>query len=142
MSKINKSKYVEFGPTITGTQTYYFPDLNDIRNANIWSMEFYNDSVIDVTATGANAVSEANTRQAYLTLYFKGGNFIVTPLGNLVTLRGTNSGSDAKFAQYPFNLMGQVITWTKSYVSFGNPASVDAATNFVFSVNYTDSISG
>lgn len=141
MSKINKSKYVEFGPTITGTQTYYFPDLNDIRNANIWSMEFYNEDVLPYTATGASSIAGADTRQAFLTLYFKGGNFIVTPLSNLVTLRGTDAGSSAVFSQYPFNLMGQVITWTKSYVSFGNPSGITGSRNFVFNVNYTDSIS-
>jgi hypothetical protein len=142
MSKINKSKYVEFGPTITGTQTYYFPDLNDIRNANIWSMEFYSNWQINYTATGANPIDQNDVMQAYLTLYFKGGNFIVTPLANLITLRSADSSSNYPFAQYPFNLMGQVITWTKSYVSFGNPGGITAARNFVFNVNYTDSISG
>lgn len=135
--KIDKAKYVEFGPTASGQQQYYFPDLNDIRNANVWGIESYSVSQVTKTYAGNTPLAIADLALAYLVLYFKGGNFINVPLLKAIQVRDNQTSSVSGYSQYPMNLMGQVITWTKSYIWF---ASAPGTTGryFYFNVFYTD----
>ena len=136
--KNNKSKLVEFGPTATSQQQYYFPDLNDIRSANIYGMEFYAEDNLTKTYAGNTPIADADLALAYLTLYFDGGNFYVVPLIRLIqTQNNATTGTNA-FSRFPFMLNGQVIEWSKSFVWFGSTASLTTSRYFQFNIYYSD----
>ena len=136
--KINKAKYVEFGATTSGQQQYYFPDLNDIRNANVWGIETYSVSQVTKTYAGNDPLAVADLANAYLVLYFKGGNFIQVPLIKAITTKNNATTGVSGYSEYPMNLLGQVITWTKSYVWFGTTSGLTTGRYFTFNVYYTD----
>ena len=136
--KITKAKYVEFGPTVAGQQQYYFPDLNDIRNANVWGIETYSISQNTITYGGNTPIAIADLAKAYLVLYFQQGNFIQVPLLKAIITRDNQASGVSGYSEFPMMLTGQVITWTKSYVWFGNTSGLTASRYFTFNVYYTD----
>ena len=136
--KITKAKYIEFGPTVANQQQYYFPDLNDIRNANIWGIETYSISQNTITYGGNTPLAIADLAKAYLVLYFQQGNFIQVPLLKAIITRDNQTSSVSGYSEFPMMLAGQVITWTKSYVWFGNTSGLTAGRYFTFNAYYTD----
>ena len=138
--KITKSKLVEFGPTATSQQQYYFPDLNDIRNANIFGMEAYGEDNITKTYAGNTPIADADLALAYVNLYFNGGNFLNIPLIRMIQTQNNAASGTNGYSRFPFLMDGQIIEWSKSFVWFGSTASLTTARYFQFNIYYKDSL--
>lgn len=137
--KANKVKYVEFSnPTAAGQQQYYFPDLNDIRNAKIFGIETYGIDNLTTTYAGNTPIADDDLAKAYLVLYFEGGNFINVPLIRIIQTQNNAASSTNAYSRFPFLLTGQQITWSKSYVWFGNTSGLTTGRYLHFSVYYQD----
>jgi len=135
--KITRAKLVEFGPTATSQQQYYFPDLNDIRNANIFGMEAYGADNLTKTYGGNNPIVDADLDLAYVNLYFDGGNFLNIPLIRMIQTRNNATTSTNAYSQFPFLMAGQVVEWSKSFVWFGSTATLTTGRYFQFNIYYT-----
>ena len=136
--KITKSKLVEFGPTATSQQQYYFPDLNDIRNANISGLEAYGEDNLTKTYGGNTPIADADFANAYVSLYFSGGNFLVLPLIRLVQTQNNATTGTNGYSRFPFLMNNQVIEWSKSFVWFGTTSGLTTGRYFQFNIYYTD----
>ena len=136
--KIQKSKLVEFGPTATSQQQYYFPDLNDIRNANIFGVEAYGIDNVTRTYGGNLPIADADVDLAYVTLYFNGGNFLTIPLIRMIQTRNNAASGTNAYSQFPFLMNGQVVEWSKSFIWFGSTASLTTGRYFQFTIYYVD----
>jgi hypothetical protein len=135
--KITRAKLVEFGPTATSQQQYYFPDLNDIRNANIFGMEAYGGDNLTKTYGGNNPIADADLDLAYVNLYFDGGNFLNIPLIRMIQTKNNATTGTNAYSQFPFLMAGQVVEWSKSFVWFGSTASLTTNRYFQFNIYYT-----
>jgi len=135
--KITRAKLVEFGPTATSQQQYYFPDLNDNRNANIFGMEAYGGDNLTKTYGGNNPIADADLDLAYVNLYFDGGNFLNIPLIRMIQTRTNATTGTNAYSQFPFLMAGQVVEWSKSFVWFGSTASLTTNRYFQFNIYYT-----
>lgn len=139
---VTRFEYVEISvPNGSTLRQFPFPDLPNLRNAKILSMElFYNiDPTTSVTyaPSGALTMSKSAMVNCYLTMY-EGDLQIVKdmPVVKLQHLVYNNS-NDAVFSistekQVAFN--GQIISWNKSYVRF---SSALGETNFVVAFGIT-----
>jgi hypothetical protein len=137
--KANKVKYVEFAnTTVANQQQYYFPDLNDIRSAKIFGIETWGIDNLSTTYSGATPIADDDLAKAYLVLYFEGGNFINIPLIRIIQTQNNATTSTNAFSRFPFLLTGQVITWSKSYIWFGNTSGLTTGRALHFNVFYQD----
>lgn len=137
--KANKVKYVEFANTTAANQQqYFFPDLNDIRNAKIFGIETWGIDNLSTTYSGATPIADDDLAKAYLVLYFEGGNFINVPLIRIIQTQNNATTSTNAFSRFPFLLTGQVITWSKSYIWFGNTSGLTTGRALHFNVFYQD----
>lgn len=105
---------------------YSTNDINGIPNAN------YTTTMLGVY----------NISNLFLTLYFNGTEGIQNlPLGEIAHIQGSNLVIGGSVAQNNNNgilgLNGQVITWTKSYLTLAQPAPPAANSVFVIGVYYT-----
>ena len=135
--KVTRAKLIEFGPTATSQQQYYFPDLNDIRNANIFGMEAYGEDNLTKTYGGNTPIADADLANAYVTLYFDGGNFITIPLIRMIQTRNNAASGTNGYSQFQFLMAGQVVEWSKSFVWFGTTSGLTTARYFQFDIYYT-----
>jgi hypothetical protein len=139
MFKTFKSIYVELGPTVAGSQQINFPDISELRSAPVFKIQTYNPSSLALTFFGKQTPAPADFAKAFITLYFQGGEFIREPLQNFVTLRDTaTTTTNFPFQQSEYLMNGQVIVWTKSYITFGNTTGLTAGRFFHFNIYYTD----
>lgn len=140
---IRNAEYVElFIPTGSTKQTYYFPDLPNLRNKPITGIECFSASEQSKGQSGYDVVPAANLREAYLVLYFDGGEFIQVPLQSIhrvsTTLTSLTAGTNATFFDIP-QLAGQNVVWTKSYVFIADTTNLSgtiAGKEFLFNVYY------
>lgn len=142
MERIIKSRYVEqFTQTTAGVQQYFFPDLTDIRDAHIMAMRTWDDNDVTVTRLGNTPPATADLAKAYLVLYFEGGEYVVTPVYDLVFMQNnaTTGTPFHPFSRSKFLLHGQVVTWTKSYIWLGNVTGLTTGRYFHFAIDYVDS---
>jgi len=135
--KVTRAKLIEFGPTATSQQQYYFPDLNDIRNANIFGMEAFGEDNLTKTYGGNTPIADADLAHAYVTLYFDGGNFITIPLIRMIQTKNNAVSGTNGYSQFPFLMAGQVVEWSKSFVWFGTTTGLTTARYFQFDIYYT-----
>lgn len=113
-------------------QVIYFPDLPNLRTKQIEAIQAYSNNELAVSLAGANVQDHADFDNAVVTLYFKGGEYIVTPINNL---RNVITATNAVYGDL-FTVNGQVIDWTKSYITLTSVVSNFANKSFIFNVYY------
>lgn len=131
---IKRAEYVEVPvPTGNTNQKIYFPDLPNLRTAKIFGMEIYDSTTQAFTLTGATNQALAEIKDAVVSLYFDGGDFIQVPALSLFRFNGT-----AYYGEIPM-LAGQVIVWAKSYIFLTDVAGISsyASKSFTFNVYYS-----
>lgn len=131
---IKRAEYVEVAiPTGNTKQQIYFPDLPNLRTSKIFGIEVYDSTTQAKTYTGATVQAIAQLKDAIVTLYFDGGEFIQVPALSLFRFNGTTF-----YADIPM-LAGQVIVWAKSYIWLTDSANIAnyASKSYLFNVYYS-----
>jgi hypothetical protein len=134
MNNIKRAEYVElYIPTGSTNQNLYFPDLPNLRQANIFGMEVYTSTTLGVSKLNYNVQALAQVKNSLTTLYFEGGEFIKIPTLSLYRSDATNFYGDIP------QLSGQTIVWAKSFITLTNSASISSYANasFVYNVYYS-----
>lgn len=132
--KIKAAELVEVQvPTGNTKQVIYFPDLPNLRGKQIEGIEAFSALELSTSLSGNPVQDAASINDAVVTLYFKGGEYIVTPLEALRRL--VNKSNSTFYGDVP-SLAGQVIDWTKCYVTLVNDVAGFAAKSFMFNVYY------
>lgn len=116
MIRVSRFEAVEIAVPSGSTLTrFYFPDLPNLRNAKITSIQVYTAGSISATPlTGSTPVTTTDMKKSFLTLY-SGDlqlvyNLPMTSLNNIV-----NSATDPYVLELPV-INGITISWVKSYV--------------------------
>ena len=103
----------------SGRNEYYFPDLPNLRNAQIQTISVYDENSVPKDPNNIDVVTNDDVRKAFLVLNINDKEDIKTPMSTLmnigyqgapVTQTNTSNG------YIPF--AGQIVTWPKSYVKF------------------------
>ena len=131
---IKRAEYVEVPiPTGNTKQQIYFPDLPNLRTSKVFGIEVYSSDTQSKTYTGATVQALAQLKDAIVTLYFDGGEFIQVPALSLYRFNGTTFYMDIPM------LSGQVIVWAKSYVWLTDAANIANYANktYLFNVYYS-----
>jgi hypothetical protein len=114
-------------------QQIYFPDLPNIRAKSIQGIEVYSALEQSTSLSGTPVQASADLHECIITLYFRGGEYIVLPLESI--RRVINKTNSTFFGDIPA-LNGQVIDWTKCYISLTTNVSNFANKSFLFNVYY------
>jgi hypothetical protein len=118
-----------------------FPDQPQLRGAKVHGIDLvFSDHDIN-GVLNANYSATNNISNMFLTLYFDGQEGIQNmPLGEIAHVVGNNTML-AQVVQNNNNgimgMAGQVITWTKSYLTLAQPAPPASNSVFVIGVYYT-----
>lgn len=132
--KIKAAELVEVQvPTGNTKQVIYFPDLPNLRGKQIEGIEAFSALELSTSLSGTPVQVDTDLHDAVVTLYFKGGEYIVTPLQALH--RVINKTASTYYGDVP-SLAGQVIDWTKCYVTMTANVANFAAKSFMFNVYY------
>jgi len=116
MIRISRFEAVEIPVPSGSTLTrFYFPDLPNLRNAKITSIQVYTARTITATPlTGSTPVTTADLKKSYLTLY-SGDLQLVYNVPMLTFNNIANSATDPYVFELPV-VNGITISWVKSYV--------------------------
>ena len=135
MIRIERFEAVEISVPSGSTLTrFYFPDLPNLRNAQITAIQVYTAGTISATPlTGSTPVTTADLKKSFLTLY-EGDlqlvyNVPLISLNNIV-----NSATDPYTFELP-SVNGLTISWVKSYVNLPT-ALATTGTAYSFGVYY------
>lgn len=132
--KIKAAELVEVPVSLGNTRnTIYFPDLPNIRVKQIEGIEVYTALELSTSLSGRTVQAAADIKDATITLYFTGGEYIVSPLEALH--RVINKTNSTFYGDIP-SLAGQVIDWTKCYVTLTSNVANFANKSFMFNVYY------
>jgi hypothetical protein len=107
--------------------------LPNIRAKMIQGIEVFSALEQSTSLSGASIQTSADLHECILTLYFKGGEYIVTPLEAI--RRVINKANSTFFGDIP-TLNGQVIDWTKCYITITSNVPNFANKSFLFNVYY------
>lgn len=119
-----------------------FPDQPQLRGAKVHGIEVVYSSV-DINGTpNYNYFAAGVLQNAFLTLYFNGEEGIKQmPLAEIAHIQGPNIAVTNQVGQYNTNgimgMAGQVITWTKSYLTLGVAAAPAVNSAYVIGVYYS-----
>jgi hypothetical protein len=116
MIRVSRFEAVEIPVPSGSTLTrFYFPDLPNLRNAKITSIQVYTAGTITATPlTGSTPVTTADLKKSYLTLY-SGDLQLVYNIPMLTFNNIVNSAADPYIFELPV-INGITISWVKSYV--------------------------
>ncbi len=116
MIRVSRFEAVEIPVPSGSTLTrFYFPDLPNLRNAKITSIQVYTAGTITATPlTGSTPVTTADLKKSYLTLY-SGDLQLVYNIPMLTFNNIVNSAADPYVFELPV-VNGITISWVKSYV--------------------------
>lgn len=135
MIRISRFEAVEIPVPSGSTLTrFYFPDLPNLRNAKITSIQVYTAGTITATPlTGSTPVTTADLKKSYLTLY-SGDLQLVYNVPMLTFNNIANSATDPYVFELPV-VNGITISWVKSYVVLPT-ALATTGTAYSFGVYY------
>ena len=116
MIRVSRFEAVEIPVPSGSTLTrFYFPDLPNLRNSKITSIQVYTAGIITATPlTGSTPVTTADLKKSYLTLY-SGDLQLVYNVPMLTFNNIANSATDPYVFELPV-INGITISWVKSYV--------------------------
>ncbi len=132
MATIKRYESIEIIIPDGATNTrFYFPDLPNLRNALIDKFVLYGSIAINPSVlTGGTPAPLYNILQSSLTLYNGDQQFIYNnPLSSLINIVDP-FGGDTPYYNIPLEFNGQIISWTKSYITSPYPQNT---TNVIFS---------
>ena len=121
--KVSKYEFVEIVVSAGDTRTeFYFPDLPNLRNAQIQAISLYTTGVISSDPNGIDNMGNADAEQSFLVLNINDKEDIKLPMVSLVALNYTSGGGannlSSQNGYLPF--ASQIVRWPKSYVKFPN----------------------
>lgn len=130
-------------PGISGGNQQQRIQINDqpyLRGASIWSLEVFNGTDITKSPQNNDVVTSALMKGAFLTLYLTDvsgvngpGEYIqLLPFNTMHTLNNFVS----PFEFEPFELMGQIVSWDKCYITLGAPLANTANMSFLINVGF------
>lgn len=140
---VTRFEYVEIPvPNGTTLRQFSFPDLPNLRNAKILSMELFycidRASYPTIAPSGAVTMAQGDMMNCYLTLYE--GDLQVVKDMPVVKLQhftfndpSNNQHSVSTEKQVAFN--GPIISWNKSFVRFSN-AVISSSVVVAFGITY------
>jgi hypothetical protein len=146
MKRIANAEYAEIIiPASNSRSQFFFPDLPNLRGRKLDSMEFYSAQDISITNSGYTPVAVADVPKVSVTLYYNSGEYVVMPLVRFRRLQQAGDVSDGSGGTLPdFKAVqldgtlfdGQVIVWTKSYITLNSNASNFSSESFAFNIYY------
>jgi len=147
MKRIANAEYAEIIiPASNSRAQFFFPDLPNLRGRKLDAMEFYSAQDISITNSGYTPVAVADVPKVSVTLYYNSGEYVVMPLVRFRRLQqgGTNTPYDGSGGDPQYNAVqldatlfdGQVIVWTKSYITLNSNASNFSSESFAFNIYY------
>lgn len=138
MKRIANAEYAEIIiPASNSRSQFFFPDLPNLRGRKLDAMEFYDDSVITLTNSGYNPISFGTTPQVSVTLYYNSGEYVVMPLTRFTRLNFVSGPDTLNVIQLDSTLFdGQVIVWTKSYITINASPVSFSSQSFAFNIFY------
>jgi hypothetical protein len=131
MPIINRFESVEVQIPNGSTNTrYYLPNLPNLANALISSIQVYTPGTISASPnTGSTMVTEADLKKSFITLY-SGDLQLIYNAPLLAFSNIINSATNPYTNSLP-DINNMVISWTKSFISL---ASAPATTNCVYAL--------
>jgi hypothetical protein len=139
--KVNKSELVSIVVPAGNTKTQiYFPDEQNLRNKSITGIEYFAAAMLSRSLDQTNAVQYAQIKSTLVFFNFENGDYLQFPLASLMATKDNSTSANTFYRELPYNLNGQIISWTKSYLVF-NPIESGSFTNaasFNFMVTYND----
>ena len=134
VNKLVKYETVEI--VLSATQGIFnFPDLPQLRNAQVMAMETYTaDMIAGSPQTGSTPVSLADAKKIAITLY-EGSKQTVDKMP-LVNFNRNQSSTTSSFNRDQMLFDGQVFSWTKCQVQVLNGQTVTANTVVSFGIYY------
>jgi hypothetical protein len=130
MATIKRFESIEIVIPIGSSLTrYYFPDLPNLRNALIDRLVIFPNTAISPSVlTGGYTATYFAIQRTSITLYAGDQQLIYNcPLSSLINIAVNTSDV---YYNLPLEFNGQVISWTKSYISSPYPQDDN---NVVFS---------
>lgn len=119
-----------------GSLRWYFPDLPNLRNALIDRFDVYPISVINPSILTGNVPADEIDLQLTNITFYAGDNQILynVPLTTFI-FQVSNGENASSYQNLPLEWNGQIISWTKSYIS--TPYALDSSNpTFSFGVFY------
>lgn len=146
MKRIANAEYAEIIiPASNSRSQFFFPDLPNLRGRKLDAMEYYCDQDIAITNSGYTPVAVADVSSVTVTLYYNSGEYVVMPLVRFRRLQTAGQVSDGAGGTIPdykavqldgTMFEGQVIVWTKSYITINQNTSNFSSKNFAFNIYY------
>jgi hypothetical protein len=140
MKRIANAEYAEIIiPASNSRSQFFFPDLPNLRGRKLDAMEFYSNQVIGITNSGYTPVGQNITQFVSVTLYYNSGEYVVMPLARFQravydVYLNNDSSSIQQLDATLFD--GQVIVWTKSYITINSGAVNFSNQSFAFNIYY------
>jgi len=146
MKRIANAEYAEIViPSANSRSQFFFPDLPNLRGRKLEAMEFYCNQDISITNSGYTPVAVTDVPSVTVTLYYNSGEYVVMPLvrfrrlqkAGLVSDGAGGTTFDYKAVQLDGTMFeGQVIVWTKSYITINENTTNFSSTSFAFNIYY------
>ena len=146
MKRIANAEYAEIIiPASNSRSQFFFPDLPNLRGRKLDAMEYYCDQDIAITNSGYTPVSVTDVSSVTVTLYYNSGEYVVMPLVRFRRLQTAGQVSDGASGLIPdykavqldgTMFEGQVIVWTKSYITINQNTGNFSSESFAFNIYY------
>jgi hypothetical protein len=147
MKRIANAEYAEIViPASNSRSQFFFPDLPNLRGRRLDAVEFYCNQDINITNSGYAPVAVTDVPSVSVTLYYNSGEYVVMPLTRFRRLQKTGVAQYfTDGSEYPlYNPVqldatlfeGQVIVWTKSYITINENTGDFSSKSFAFNIYY------
>lgn len=139
MKRIANAEYAEIIiPASNSRSQFFFPDLPNLRGRKLEAMEFYDSSVQNITNSGYTPIAVNLSKKVSVTLYYNSGEYVVMPLPRFQRLQYNEPAGDLWNSQQLDATLfdGQVIVWTKSYITINQDTASFSSNSFAFNIYY------